>query len=79
MRWFGPATVGGLVLGVALTLILDATPGFRDSTVGQTIALLASACLIAGSVAGVLLVTLRILEVMESPADAASAREDPSG
>jgi hypothetical protein len=64
-RWLGAATSGALILGLALVLALDAAARFRDSAVGQTFALLTGALLVIGSLAGVVLVMLRVLEVME--------------
>lgn len=65
-RWIGATTAGTLALGLALVLTLDAAAGFRDSALGQTVALLAAACLVLGTLAGVLLLTLRVLDLMES-------------
>lgn len=65
-RWLGAITVGALILGLGLVLALDAVPGFRDSAVGQTFSLLTSDFLVVGALAGVLLVTLRVLELMEA-------------
>lgn len=65
-RWLGAATVGALALGVALALLLTSASGLRDGPVGQTLSLLAGACIVGAAVAGVLLGILRALEVMDT-------------
>ncbi len=65
-RWLGPATAGALALGLATAFALTAATGLRESAFGQAIALFASACFVAATAAGVLLVSLRVLEVMEA-------------
>lgn len=72
-RWLRATTAGTLALGFALVLTLDAASGFRDSAIGQTVALLAAACLVLGTLAGVLVLTLRVLELMESATGTAPA------
>lgn len=62
-RWLVPVTAGSLLLGLALAVLLDALSGLRDTSVGQAVALLASAALVAGMDAGVLRVMLLALDV----------------
>ncbi|QYJ03239.1 phosphatase PAP2 family protein [Nocardioides panacisoli] len=75
-RWLGAATAGALALGLVVALTLDAAAAFRDSALGQTVAFLAATLVVLGALAGVLLVTLRVLEMMES---AAGASPVPTG
>ncbi|QZY30313.1 phosphatase PAP2 family protein [Nocardioides coralli] len=65
-RWFGAFAWGAVALGAALVLALDAAAGFRDSAVGQTFSLLTGALVVAGAATGVLLVTLRVLELTDA-------------
>ncbi len=61
LRWFVPLSVGALVLGSALVLLLDAMPTLRDSLLGQLGAFVAGVVLVAAVDAGVLLLVLRLL------------------
>lgn len=77
-RWLGPATAGAVVLGLATALALTAATGLRESAFGQGVALFASACFVVGAATGVLLVSLRVLEVLEAPdggVEAATTRQ----
>lgn len=78
-RWLGAATVGALTVGLALAVALEAVAWFRDSAGGQIFALFAAACLVLGCLSGVLLVTLRVLELMESAVGAAPDPARPRG
>lgn len=69
-RWLRAGIAGALGLGLLLVLLLDGIASFRDSALGQPVALLAATCLVAGALAGVVLLTLRVLELMESAAGA---------
>lgn len=73
-RWLGAFAWGAVAVGAALVLALDAASDFRDTPVGQTFALLTGGLLVAGTATGVLLVTLRLLEV----SDAAPVETDRS-
>jgi membrane-associated phospholipid phosphatase len=65
-RWLGAFAWGSVTLGAALVLALDAAAGFRDSPIGQTFSLLTGALVVAGAATGVLLVTLRVLELTDA-------------
>lgn len=67
-RWFGVLALGALILGFTLVLALDATAGFRDSAVGQTVSLVVGAALVAAALTLVLLLTLRVLDLMQGEA-----------
>lgn len=64
-RWFGALAWGAIALGAALVLALDAAEGLRDSPAGQAFALITGALVVSGAATGVLLVTLRVLELSD--------------
>lgn len=60
-RWLVPLSLGALVLGAALVLLLDAMPALRDTLLGRLGAFVAGGVLVAAVDVGVLLVVLRLL------------------
>ncbi len=67
VRWLARSAVGALVLGAALVVgLVLASLGPRN-VVGSAVAFLAGGLLVAGAAAGVTLVLLHVLRVMESP------------
>lgn len=63
LRWWVALSVGALTLGSALSVGLSALATVRDSSLGSLLAFVSGVLLIVGTVLGVLVGMLRVLEV----------------
>ena len=68
-RWWVAASVGALVLGGTLALVLSAFGPFRDTSLGSLLAFVSEGLMIVGTLLGVLVSMLRVLEVADAEAD----------
>jgi membrane-associated phospholipid phosphatase len=66
LGWWVAVAVGTLILGGVLSLGLSALDPIRDSLLGQLLAFLSAGLLIVGTLLGVLVGMLRVLEVTEA-------------
>lgn len=73
LRWWVALSVGGLVLGGTLSLVLSALGPIRDTSVGSLLAFMSEALLVVGTLLGVLAGMLRVLEVTEREAAGSGA------
>lgn len=67
--WWVALSVGALILGGTLSLALSALGPFRDTLPGSLLAFLSAGLLIVGTLLGVLVGMLRVLEVTDTEVD----------
>ena len=68
LGWWVALSVGALILGGTLSLVISALGPIRDTTLGSLLAFLSAGLLIVGTLLGVLVGMLRVLEVTETGA-----------
>lgn len=66
VRWLAATTVGCLSMGAAIAVTLVLSAPVRDSIVGPWVAFLSAALLITGTVVGVVIGILRVLDAVDS-------------
>ena len=69
LNWWVALAVGALILGVALSGALSGLSPIRDTLLGSLLAFLSGAMLIVGTLLGVLVSMLRVLEATEADVD----------
>jgi hypothetical protein len=69
LRWWAALCVGALALGIAFAVGLSVLGPVRDSLAGSLLAFFSAGLLITGTVLGVLIGILRVLEATEAPRD----------